>query len=624
MRLSNAVPAAFALPAAVALALATRIAWHDRGSIAAADFLGPAILVALIAATVLLAGAAVRPARDVALAAGLLLALAIWAGISAWWAPVPSLARDEALIELFGLLALALPVLTLRSARDRRAGIWVLGGGLALLALATAVHLLGSSDPADVFRYRRLSFPITYANAVAAFFLAGFWPATALAARRGSSPLARGLACGAATALLAASLLAQSKGALVGLGASLVVVACVSPARLRLLLAALLAAVPVAAAFERLVAPYRAAGDAMEVARVHQAAAAVLVAAAAGALLGLCWALVDVRVALGPARRRLVGRAALCLLVAAIAGGAAAFAASTRRPEAWLAHQWRAFKHPEHGGSTHLVELGSNRYDFWRVAIGELRRHPVAGGGARSFGPVYLVHGRSPETPARAHSLPLEVLAEEGAVGFALGAAGYGLLLLALARRARRRSTAATAALAGCVLLLAQACADWTFTFPAVTVPFFLLAGVGLAGGRLGAEPSPLTARAGLAGGAACALLAAVVFAPPWLSARLIRFGLDDRDPAALRWAHRLDPVSVEPWLAEARLAPTAGAALVPLERARVRAPRSLAVRYLLGTAYLRAGEPAAARRELETALALHPGDPAVLRALGTVRGPKP
>ena len=53
--------------------------------------------------------------------------------------------------------------------------------------------------------------------------------------------------------------------------------------------------------------------------------------------------------------------------------------------------------------STHLLTLGSNRYDFWRVAIHQFREHPVGGIGARGFRVAYLGARRSPETPARAH-----------------------------------------------------------------------------------------------------------------------------------------------------------------------------------------------------------------------------
>ena len=110
------------------------------------------------------------------------------------------------------------------------------------------------------------------------------------------------------------------------------------------------------------------------------------------------------------------------LAALAVVAGAVAFVAAEHHPVAWTQARWASFKHfdPTAGGTTHLSALGSNRYDFWRVALIEFERHPVDGCGARCFGPAYLVLGKSDETPARAHSLPLELLAEQGIVGFAL------------------------------------------------------------------------------------------------------------------------------------------------------------------------------------------------------------
>jgi hypothetical protein len=63
-----------------------------------------------------------------------------------------------------------------------------------------------------------------------------------------------------------------------------------------------------------------------------------------------------------------------------------AFLVTISSPSAWLSDRWTDFKHPQNGNSsTHLTALGSNRYDFWRVALDETRAHPFRGIGGRGF-----------------------------------------------------------------------------------------------------------------------------------------------------------------------------------------------------------------------------------------------
>src|SRR5207253_3550789 len=124
------------------------------------------------------------------------------------------------------------------------------------------------------------------------------------------------------------------------------------------------------------------------------------------------------------------------------------------------------FKHltVDERASTHLVSLGSNRYDFWRVALGRFEAHPVEGVGARGFYSAYLERRRSHESPLRAHSVYLDALSEEGIVGFALLVGALGLLVAALVRRLDRAAVAA--AFAAGVYFLTHAGVDWLWTFP--------------------------------------------------------------------------------------------------------------------------------------------------------------
>jgi tetratricopeptide (TPR) repeat protein len=113
-------------------------------------------------------------------------------------------------------------------------------------------------------------------------------------------------------------------------------------------------------------------------------------------------------------------------------------------------------------------------------------------------------------------------------------------------------------------------------------------------------------------------VIALVVLAPPWLSVRfaeraLTKSSLDARGDLA--WARRLDPLSVEPLLTEAVLAPSAKEALPSLRRAAEKEPRNVDVIFQLGLEHLRAGERGLARQRLEEALRLYPRSIAIRRA---------
>jgi hypothetical protein len=589
-------------PVAALVGCAAGLAWQAHGSIVAGSWLPYSIGIVLIAATVLLAGVAARPSR--LLLAGLagLLGLALWDALSLLWAPSPSLARDEALLVLTYVVALAVAAVTLWT-DGRRLGavgcVAALSGGSAV---AAAAALLWGTDPVSDYYGGRLAFPISYVNATGALLAVGIWPALLVAARREAPTVGRALALGAATAAFAGTLMTQSKGAVLGLIVSTLFVLAFAPMRLRLVPPLALAAVLPIALFSRLTEPFRVDGPEA----IRHAAAAALTLATIGLFVGLPYALVDAHVRVPRDTSRQAGRALAVLAVAAALAGVAAFLHAVPHPGSWAADKWRAAHHyapAPASGSSHLADLGSNRFDFWRVARGELARHPLVGDGARGFGPAYLRDGRSAETPRRAHSLPMDVLAETGVVGFALLVLGLGAPLWIALRRSRRGDMLAVAAVGGCLVFLVQACVDWTWTFAPVTIPALVLLGVGAAvRDGTGAVPArPARALAGVA-----VALSVLVLAPPWLSTRYVNRGIADRSTSDLRLAHRLDPLSAEPLLAETWIVPIQQA--VPqLEAAVRREPDVVATRQALGLAYLASGHRAAARVQLEAARRLYP-----------------
>ena len=597
----NAETAFRVLPSVLLATTAWALAWLATGSIDAADWLPYAALAALLVLVVVFSGGARRPGRAELGALAALVALAGWEAISISWSAVPSLARDEALLTLFYAAVFLLPLLTLTGPSDRLLASAAVALSSGALALGAAFVLRFGSDQADHFYWgRRLSFPISYPNAVAAVFLIGFWPAVVLSADRRRNVLVRSCSLAGATAVAAASLTAQSKGSIAAMTVSCALLFALSPLRLRLLVPTVAALGLTAIAYRPLTEPFRTGS----VDDIRHAGTTVVVLTAIGAVAGVVYAVADRRLGLGQRALGLVRVAVGALAVVAAVACIAVFFTQVYH-SGWFGDQWRSFKNerPVGEASSHLLQLGSYRYDFWRVALDEFKEHPLAGVGSRGFGPAYLQLRHGPETPARAHSVELDALSELGIVGLLLLVCALALPLIRIVMRMRARDPAATAAFAAAAYWLAHASVDWIWTVPACGVGFFLLLGIGASG-----EEPRLGRRAQL-GLATAALVAVLLFVPPWLSARFADHG----DFSA---AKALDPLSVDPYRLEASEAATPRAAVEQLEAAVRKEPRVADVRYELGLAYARAREVRRARAALLEALRLAPGDPQIAEAL--------
>jgi O-antigen ligase len=208
------------------------------------------------------------------------------------------------------------------------------------------------------------------------------------------------------------------------------------------------------------------------------------------------------------------------------------------------------------------------RFLMWKDTIPMIRDKPVFGHGPGSY---VWVYPRYKTQPAQylfnyAHNEYLHVLAEYGAVGFALFAA---FLLWALAQFMRWSQAASrdkdahlAAALVGSVLgAMAHGFFDFNFHIFSINHALVLMAGVAAAGlyssGDLRARPVPAP-RAFALGGAgalvALALLLGVLQA--FLSYGLHFLGdadrvrlQSDRAVRIFRWATRIDPGNWRPWL---------------------------------------------------------------------------
>jgi hypothetical protein len=165
-------PVLRALPSIALILVATRLAWFERGTIAARDWLGYSLLGGLLLVTVLAAGRVYVPVRAAVLGIASLFAVVVWCAVALAWSPLPTLGREEVLLVAFYCVVLAFPLLLSRSDVDRWLVLGAVVVAVGVICVASAVEL--RTDPAEsMFRFGRLIFPVSYVNANAAFFLVG-------------------------------------------------------------------------------------------------------------------------------------------------------------------------------------------------------------------------------------------------------------------------------------------------------------------------------------------------------------------------------------------------------------------------------------------------------------------
>jgi hypothetical protein len=130
----------------------------------------------------------------------------------------------------------------------------------------------------------------------------------------------------------------------------------------------------------------------------------------------------------------------------------------------------------------------NNRIAWWGEAWDVFRAHPGGGTGANTFELARKRYRADARTVSQPHSVPLQLLADTGVVGLALGAAFAVALGLALARSLRRLGGDERAAALGLVALPAayalHALVDYDLDFIALTGPALLVAWLLAGAGR--------------------------------------------------------------------------------------------------------------------------------------------
>ena len=155
-----------------------------------------------------------------------------------------------------------------------------------------------------------------------------------------------------------------------------------------------------------------------------------------------------------------------------------------------IEHGWNTFKGGyaanSTGGNRLVSGLGSNRYDFYRVALNEFAAHPLGGIGADNFAQQYLAHGRSDETPHYPHSVELRTLVANGLDRGIAGARRPGRAALVAAACGLRSPdplarAVVAAALGGFAYWVVHGSFDWFWEFAGLGAPAFALLGLACA-----------------------------------------------------------------------------------------------------------------------------------------------
>jgi O-Antigen ligase len=597
-------------------------------------------LVAIGAAAIALAGATLAlgffgrlpwPRLDrIGLAfVGLLAAFVVWNGLSVLWSVAPD--RSWEYVNR-GFVYLAFTLLGVFVGAAAPWTVRAVAGGLAVLLAAVLVWALAGKVVPNLFpdgaRIARLRDPIGYWNGLALLaaiaLVLGLWFAVR---REHPRPLRAGavVLCFLATVAL---LLTYSRGGVVVALIAVAVFLALCTERLEAVAALLIAVVPAIVvagwAFSQpgIVDDMQPYDD-----RLHSGLILGAALVVAGGLVGVAAYVAASQEVRWSTRLRwkvsglqLAGGAAAALLVAVLA-------ASGGHPLDWARDGFREFTNPVSAAGTgpeRLANLSSNsRWTWWEEAWTLFEDDPVTGKGAASFAVARRPIRTNTTFATEPHNIALQFLAETGVIGFLLiaaTAAAATLGIVAAVRRLPERDAAAASALAvGGLAYLLHALIDYDWDFVALTGPIMLVVGVLIASGR----PSRRRARSPLWAVASVLAAAAVIFslAAPWVAARDVAdayaaIGRDDPRKALdeARRARSLNPVSIEPLLAEAAAEDARGDDRAALERyadAVELQPENWRTWYALGRFELNTGQAGRAVVHLRRARELDPLGPA-------------
>jgi hypothetical protein len=317
-----------------------------------------------------------------------------------------------------------------------------------------------------------------------------------------------------------------------------------------------------------------------------------------------------------PLRRRigtiLIGLAALLPVAAVVA-----LAASSRGLTGEISYAWHSLTTVNyHVGesASRITQFGSSRPLYWSQGITVGEHALVKGVGALGYATARTQYTDSPQTVGHAHSYVIQTFADLGLLGLIVSLAllvawGWAAWRALAPRTGWQQLAGETSRERSALLALAlfvvgyglSSTFDWTWYFPALSVPALLGAGWLAGRGPLGAPVgraqlrAPVLARPGALAAASVLVLVSLICA--WLIWQPQR-SADDAEAAVS--------------------ARSAGAAFASARSAQAADPLALQPHFVLAQLYTGEGNAAAARAELVTAVDLQPHNYESWYALGT------
>jgi hypothetical protein len=425
------------------------------------------------------------PGRIGLVVAGALFAFAAWQLFSATWSESPWRAAGE--VDRTVLYLLVFLTFATLPRQQLQPMLLSVGLGIAVIAIVgLATRLRPDLFPIQQTAFsQRLSYPLTYWNAVALMVALGMVIALQACADFATSRPVRVIAAGLFPALGAALFLTLSRGGIAAAVFALALFAVLGRPR-GLILALVAIAVPTWLAVSH-------AYDATALVGADPTGPAAIAQGRAleNQLFLWCGCAAAIRAALIPFDRRLarlslpslpprarVATIAVIVAVAALAAVASGLTGAVDRRYHEFVQGTPAQAQPLSASRDRLTRANdSQRLNHWRVALRASSDHRLTGLGAATFGLQWLRYRDNGFLTTEAHSLYVETLSELGVVGLVMLLIAIGALIAAPFTRFKRRPAAAAAAAVVAAWALHSG-VDWDWEMPAVSIVPLLLAAV--------------------------------------------------------------------------------------------------------------------------------------------------